>query len=401
MRSSRPTAWMRTCAWARTTAPPELPTRFRFPDDHYSFSEATERCVGAGVCRRAHSGTMCPSYMVTLEEKHSTRGRARLLNEMVRGETIKDGWRSEEVRDALDLCLSCKGCRGECPVQVDMATYKAEFLSHYYRGRLRPRHAYSSGLIYYWARMAAHVPTVANFFASAPLLGRLLKFLAGYSQRRHIPPFAHETFKRWFQRRARVNEGGPRVILWPDTFNNHFTPAVAQAAVQVLEHAGFAADVEPCTYAGMHQYGAELRPLLGEAFPDAHLVPASEPLSRLAAVLTEQELARVRLACHDAEHAYVKGVKALRSGLSEYAAAELFRAALLSHSSQAEDEARVDGFLFCMSGPHGARAHAAYQRSRRRLLVSGDLALIHCNSYRDGFFTDTPFLTRPEDLALQ
>ena len=219
--------------------PPELPTHFRYPDDHHSFAEATERCVGAGVCRRKHSGTMCPSYMVTLEEKHSTRGRARLLNELVRGETIKEGWRSEEVKEALDLCLSCKGCRGECPVQVDMATYKAEFLSHYYKGRLRPRQAYSSGLIYYWARIASHMPAVVNFFAGAPLLQDLFKFAAGYAPQRQIPHFAPETFKRWFARRMRENQSGPPVILWADTFNNHFTPAVARAAVLVLEDAGY------------------------------------------------------------------------------------------------------------------------------------------------------------------
>jgi FAD/FMN-containing dehydrogenase/Fe-S oxidoreductase len=237
---------------------PTLPTHFRFPTDHYSFSEATERCVGAGVCRRIHSGTMCPSYMVTREEMHSTRGRARMLNEMVRGETIKDGWRSKEVKEALDLCLSCKGCRGECPVQVDMASYKSEFLSHYYHARLRPRHAYASGLIFYWARIASHMPRVANFFASAPGLSHVFKFIAGYSQKRQIPQFARQSFKQWFAHRGPVNAGGPPVILWPDTFNNYFTPEVAQAAVQVLEHAGFAVRVPPqslCCGRPLYDYG--------------------------------------------------------------------------------------------------------------------------------------------------
>lgn len=221
--------------------PPQVETHFHFPDDHHSFASATDRCVGAGVCRRHGSGdeTMCPSYMVTREEKHSTRGRARLLNEMIRGEVVKEGWRSEAVREALDLCLSCKGCKHDCPVQVDMATYKAEFLSHYYERRLRPRYAYASGLIYWWSRLAAYMPATTNFFTQTPGISNLAKLAAGYSQKRHIPPFAPETFKQWFGRRKPMNQGQPPVILWADTFNNHFTPAVAKAAVEVLEDAGY------------------------------------------------------------------------------------------------------------------------------------------------------------------
>jgi len=218
----------------------QVSTHFHFPDDHHSFASATDRCVGAGVCRRhGGEGTMCPSYMVTREEKHSTRGRARLLNEMIRGEVVKGGWRDESVREALDLCLSCKGCKHDCPVQVDMATYKAEFLSHYYKLRLRPRYAYTSGLIYWWARAAAHMPATANFFTQTPGLSGITKFIGGYSQKRHIPPFAPQTFKQWFSRRPVRNQGKPQVILWADTFNNHFTPSVARAAVDVLEHAGY------------------------------------------------------------------------------------------------------------------------------------------------------------------
>jgi len=177
--------------------------------------------------------------MVTREEKHSTRGRARLLNEMIRGDVVKGGWRDDSVREALDLCLSCKGCKHDCPVQVDMATYKAEFLSHYYEGRLRPRYAYASGLIYWWSRAASYMPGVANFFTQTPGLNSVVKLLGGYSQKRQIPPFAPETFKQWFARRGKRNQGMPKVILWADTFNNHFTPAVAKAAVEVLEHAGY------------------------------------------------------------------------------------------------------------------------------------------------------------------
>jgi ferredoxin len=160
--------------WGIAYNPPEVMTHFQFPNDRRNFGYATERCVGAGVCRRHEGGTMCPSYMVTLEEKHSTRGRARLLSEMLRGDPIADGWLSEEVKEALDLCLSCKGCKGECPVHVDMATYKAEFLSHYYETRHRPRTAWTMGRIHRWSRLAAIAPGVVNFLSGDGLRrGRL------------------------------------------------------------------------------------------------------------------------------------------------------------------------------------------------------------------------------------
>src|SRR5207249_7431116 len=142
-------------------------------------SESMLRCVGVGTCRRGESETMCPSYMVTREEKHSTRGRAHLLFEMLQGEVIRDGWRSEEVRDALDLCLACKGCKSDCPLNVDMATYKAEFYSHYYAGRLRPIAAYSMGLIYWWARLASLAPGVVNFFTRTEPFATIAKMLGG------------------------------------------------------------------------------------------------------------------------------------------------------------------------------------------------------------------------------
>src|SRR5216683_1204715 len=126
--------------------PAQPATHFTFPDDEGSFAAAALRCVGVGKCRRVDGGTMCPSYMVTHEEEHSTRGRAHLLFEMLQGQVITDGWRNEHVKEALDLCLACKGCKGDCPVNVDMATYKAEFLSHYYKGKLRPMSAYTMGL---------------------------------------------------------------------------------------------------------------------------------------------------------------------------------------------------------------------------------------------------------------
>lgn len=216
-------------------APEEPATHFHFINDKGSFTHAALRCVGIGECRRQEKGTMCPSYRATMEEKHSTRGRARLLFEMMRGDVIRDGWKSEEVFDALDLCLSCKGCKGDCPVNVDMATYKAEFLSHYYEHHQRPRYAYSMGWIHRWARIASHFPGIANVFGQT----QLAKRIAGIAPRREVPRFAPVTFKDWFQRRGARNKGKPEVILWADTFNNYFHPEVAAAATEVLEDAGF------------------------------------------------------------------------------------------------------------------------------------------------------------------
>jgi Fe-S oxidoreductase len=239
--------------------PREPKTHFQFPEDHGSFARATLRCVSVGKCRRLDGGTMCPSFMVTREEKDSTRGRAHLLFEMLRGEVIgKNGWRDEAVKDALDLCLACKGCKSDCPVNVDMATYKAEFLSHYYKGRLRPVHAYAFGLIHVWARLAMLAPSVVNLINRAPFLSRLTKALIGVAPERTMPAFAPETFKRWFVRRAVRNRGRPRVILWPDTFNNYFHPAVAKAAVAVLEDARFQVIVpqqDLCCGRPLYDYG--------------------------------------------------------------------------------------------------------------------------------------------------
>jgi FAD/FMN-containing dehydrogenase/Fe-S oxidoreductase len=223
--------------------PRQLQTHFKFPDDQGSFARATLRCVGVGKCRRMEGGTMCPSFMVTREEEHSTRGRTHLLFEMLQGNPIKNGWRDEHVKEALDLCLACKGCKGDCPVHVDVATYKAEFLSHYYQGRLRPITAYSMGLIYWWARFGSLMPGVANFFTQTPLLRNVAKAIAGIAPERRIPVFAPQTFKQWFRQREPRNEGSPRVILWADTFNNHFHPEAAQAAVEVLEAVGYQVEV--------------------------------------------------------------------------------------------------------------------------------------------------------------
>ncbi|HEU5348156.1 MAG TPA: FAD-binding and (Fe-S)-binding domain-containing protein [Ktedonobacterales bacterium] len=225
--------------------PAQPKTHFRFQEDDGSLATATLRCVGVGLCRRHEGGTMCPSYMVTREEMHSTRGRAHLLFEMLQGDVLNDGWRNESVREALDLCLACKGCKGDCPVNVDMATYKAEFLSHYYEGRLRPRSAYSMGLIHWWARVAALAPALANTLTHAPGISRVARAVAGVSQQRSMPAFAPQTFKSWWRHRPTHSDTAAtqRVLLWPDTFNNHFHPETAAAAVEVLEAAGFAVDV--------------------------------------------------------------------------------------------------------------------------------------------------------------
>lgn len=254
--------------------PPDLKTHFRYPgDDDGSFARAALRCVGVGECRRMHGGTMCPSYRATGEEMHSTRGRARLLFEMLQGDPLEAGWRDEHVKEALDLCLACKGCKDECPVDVDMATYKAEFLSHYYKGRLRPRSAYAFGLIYWWARLASHAPGLANLFTQAPVLRGLAKALAGAAPERRLPAFAPVPFKKWFLRRpAAAALRGRRILLWPDTFNNYFHPETAQAAVEVLEAAGYDVSVPAvslCCGRPLYDFGMlglarrQLRQILG------------------------------------------------------------------------------------------------------------------------------------------
>lgn len=237
--------------------PAQARVEFHYPDDHGNFSRAMLRCVGVGECRKK-SGIMCPSYIATGEEMHSTRGRARLLFEMLRGETIKGGWKDESVHEALDLCLSCKGCKGECPVQVDMATYKAEFMSHYYAGRLRPAHAYAFGLIDRWAEVASHMPRIANFFTQTEPLASVAKRLIHVAPQRRITPFAEQSFSDWFARRAARHASGAQVILWPDTFNNYFHPDVAKAAVDVLEHAGFTVRlpaVRLCCGRALYEFG--------------------------------------------------------------------------------------------------------------------------------------------------
>ncbi|MFL5299266.1 MAG: FAD-binding and (Fe-S)-binding domain-containing protein, partial [Anaeromyxobacteraceae bacterium] len=220
-------------------------THFAFAADDGRFGRAAARCVGVGACRRTEGGVMCPSWRATREEMHSTRGRAHLLFEMLHGDPLRGGWRDPHVKEALDLCLSCKGCKSDCPVNVDVATYKAEFLSHHYAGRPRPRAAYAMGLVMYWARLASFAPRAANALAAAPGLSRLVKAAGGIAPERSIPRLAPYTFRRWFRAR-RPRDGAAargRVVLFPDTFTNHFHPGSAIAAVNVLERAGYHVEV--------------------------------------------------------------------------------------------------------------------------------------------------------------
>jgi FAD/FMN-containing dehydrogenase/Fe-S oxidoreductase len=228
--------------------PPNVKTHFQFPDDTYSWERITLKCVGVGECRRHEGGVMCPSYMATREEMHSTRGRSRLLYEMLQGNVLKGGWRDEHVKEALDLCLACKGCKADCPVNVDMATYKSEFLSHYYEKRFRPRTAYIFGWIYWWSRLASLFPNVVNFFMHAPIISTITKTIAGIAPQRKLPKYAERTFRSWFSERSNKrqlitddpkNNNSKRVIIWPDTFNNFFIPQTLVAGVEVLEAAGF------------------------------------------------------------------------------------------------------------------------------------------------------------------
>jgi Fe-S oxidoreductase len=207
-------------------------THFKFVDDGGSFANAAARCIGLGACRKLDSGVMCPSYMATLEEEHSTRGRAHMLFELLQGEVIDGAWKNEQVKQALDLCLACKACKSECPANVDLATYKAEFLSHYYEGKRRPLHAYAFGMIDRWAELGSFAPQIFNLLSGVP------KRILGLAPQRQLPRLAAVSFLSW-ARAHRVPSSGGSVVLWADTFNNYFKPKTSQAALEVLRRAGF------------------------------------------------------------------------------------------------------------------------------------------------------------------
>src|ERR1700761_1342014 len=163
-----------------------------------------------------------------------------MLFEMLQGD-VAHGFKDENVKESLDLCLSCKGCKGDCPVNVDMATYKSEFLSHYYEGKVRPVTAYTFGWIHWWSRLASVMPGMVNFVTHAPVISTLFKKVGGVAQQREIPKFAPTTFRHWFKGRKKQSHVGEKqkVILWADTFNNFFLPETLVAGVSVLEAAGF------------------------------------------------------------------------------------------------------------------------------------------------------------------
>ncbi len=220
--------------WPRTVA-----THFDLAEGG-GIAGAALKCVGIGKCRKTEAATMCPSYMATRDEKHSTRGRARLLLEALSTDLLTAGFGDEALKESLDLCLSCKACKSECPSSVDMATYRAEFFANYYRTHRRSLGSWFFGHLHEVARLAERAPALANSLASAPLLGAMGKRALGIHRARQIPPFAQRSLRSWFTSRRPANAGSSReVMLFPDTFNNFFEPEVAIAAVEVLERAGF------------------------------------------------------------------------------------------------------------------------------------------------------------------
>ncbi len=228
----------------RVSAPTRLQTATAqaFGADDGDFRSAVERCIGVGRCVSVQGkALMCPSFRATRDERDSTRGRARLLQEMMAGDLAQDGWRSAAVLEALDLCLACRGCVSECPTGVDMASYKAEFLHQHYRRRLRPRAHYALGWLPLWLKLTARVPHLINTVTRSRLTRRLFARAAGIAPERGIPKIASRTFTRDWRPRPRAAEAAPngRLVLWPDTYNDHLTPEVSWAAVRVLEAAGF------------------------------------------------------------------------------------------------------------------------------------------------------------------
>jgi FAD/FMN-containing dehydrogenase/Fe-S oxidoreductase len=218
---------------------------FAYPADGGDFAAAVHRCTGVGKCRAdntAAGGVMCPSYLATRDEKDSTRGRARVLQELANGSLVSGGWQSPAVAEALDLCLACKGCSTDCPAGVDMATYKAEALYQRYRGKRRPASHYTLGWLPRWAALttrARWTATAANAVLRFRPAAALAKRFGGIDERRDLPVFATESFRRWFADRAHTAGTRAPVLLWVDTFTNAFAPQVGRAAVAVLEAAGY------------------------------------------------------------------------------------------------------------------------------------------------------------------
>ena len=234
---------LRTERTADTTGDRALETHFAFRADAGSFERATERCVGVGACRKTVGGVMCPSYRATGEEQHSTRGRARLLAEMLSGALHQEGFQSEGVHKALDLCLSCKACKSECPVQVDMAAWKSEFLAQHYKGRLHPLHHYIFGFADKLARWGSLAPGLTNAILTGPATSGLVKRLAGVAPERTLPSLAPKPYLR--SRAASTGPGAPQVFLWADTWNNYYHPQTLASAETVLTAAGVTVTTAP------------------------------------------------------------------------------------------------------------------------------------------------------------
>ncbi|MDV7090759.1 FAD-binding and (Fe-S)-binding domain-containing protein [Rhodococcus opacus] len=217
---------------------------------------AAQGCIGVGRCRADSGGVMCPSYRATRDEKDSTRGRARVLQDMVRGaRTVEEGWRSEEVREALDLCLACKACSTDCPAGVDMATYKSEFFDHYYRGRLRPLAHFSLGWLPRWLKLTGRLSGAVNAVLATPL-GKVAAASGGLTTKRALPRFAGA--REW---RREIADAGAHaagetdstdsVVLFVDTFTRGFRPEVAGAATRVLADAGHVVECSPDACCGL------------------------------------------------------------------------------------------------------------------------------------------------------
>ncbi|KRC66916.1 oxidoreductase [Aeromicrobium sp. Root236] len=214
----------------------------RLLHDDGDFGKAVHRCTGVGKCiadNAGSNGVMCPSFQATRNEKDSTRGRARVLQEMIDGRLVTGGFRSPEVHEALDLCLSCKGCANDCPTGTDMATYKSEVLHQSYKGRLRPRSHYILGRLPFWARVTSPIAWLANLGLRTPGVRSLARWAAGVDQRRSLPTFARGSLSRWGRRRTPDTSDRPRVLLWADSFTDFFSTAGGKAAVRVLEGAGY------------------------------------------------------------------------------------------------------------------------------------------------------------------
>jgi FAD/FMN-containing dehydrogenase/Fe-S oxidoreductase len=224
--------------------PRDVATHFDFSSEG-GLAGAALKCVGIGKCRKTDAGTMCPSYMATREEIHSTRGRARILFEALTTDLLPERFADPALKDALDLCLACKGCKRECPSSIDMAAYRAEFFSNYYQHRRRPLSSAFFGMLHEVSSIASYAPSAANLFSRAPLIANFAKNALGIHPARELPRFARVTFRSWFERSTAPRASGREVVLFPDTFTNYFEPQVGVAAVELLERAGFRVILPP------------------------------------------------------------------------------------------------------------------------------------------------------------